>query len=147
MRHLLFIGIALALVVGGCAMTGLDVADEPAAAVTEAVRPLSGHWQGTIWETASVYYQGSYAVDMRITDDGRWTGTIGRMPASGTARMHGRWLVLSGFATEPGGHQEPVFVELKGDENRRWGEIASGFAGRDGQGRVEHAQVSLYRMP
>ena len=149
MRRHLLIGMALALAAAGCATRGLDAAleSEPSAAVSETISPLAGHWQGTIFETAAVYYQGSTALDVQITGDGRWSGTIGRASASGIARMYHGWLVLAGTATTPDGHQDVVFYELTGNASRRWGEVASGFSGRDGQGRVEHAQVSLQRMP
>jgi len=52
---------------------------------------------------------------------------------------HG-WLVLSGTATAPDGHQDAIYYELTGDENRRWGQIAATFNGRDGQGRVVSAR-------
>jgi hypothetical protein len=146
MTRNVLIGLALALVTAGCATTGIDsAADQPSAALSEAMRPLAGHWQGTLWETASVYYQGSAAVDVQITEDGRWTGSIGRAFASGTARMRHGWLVLSGTETAADGHHEPVFYELKGNASERWGEVASDYSGRDGQGRVEHAEMSLQR--
>jgi hypothetical protein len=147
MRRHLMISIALATALAGCATWVDPGAEAPSAAVREALSPLAGHWQGTVWETASVYYQGSAALDVTIGDDGRWSGTIGRAEAHGTARMRGRWLVLSGTATQPDGHQDTIAYELTGDAHRRWGEVASGFYGRDGQGRVEHAEVSLTRMP
>ena len=145
-RHLM-VSIALATVLAGCA-TWVDTGSEaPSAAVPETLSPLAGHWQGTVWETASVYYQGSAGLDLTIGDDGRWSGTVGRAEAHGTARMRGGWLVLSGVATQADGHQDIIFYELTGDAHRRWGEVASGFYGRDGQGRVEHAEVSLTKTP
>ena len=147
MTRQFILSIALAAALGGCA-TWVDTdAESPSAAVREQVSPLAGHWQGTVWETGSVYYQGSAPLDVTIGDDGRWSGTIAGREAHGTVRMHGRMLVLSGIATQPDGHQDIVFYELTGDAHRRWGAVASGFHGRDGQGRVEHAEVSLTRMP
>jgi len=145
MRHFV-IAIALASAVSGCATAGTETAsDQPSAAVSEAVRPVVGHWQGTLFETASVLYEGRGAVDIQITDDARWSGTIGLGAGSGIARMRGEWLVLSGTATTPDGRQQPIYYELKGDASRRWGVVASSFWGRDG-GRVEHATVSLRRV-
>jgi len=145
MRHFI-IAIALASAVSGCATAGTETAsDQPSAAVSEAVRPLVGHWRGTVYETAGVLYQGWGNVDIQITDDARWSGTIGPGAGSGIARMRGGWLVLSGTATTPDGRQQPIYYELKGDASRRWGEVASSFWGRDG-GRVEHATVSLRRV-
>src|SRR5262249_42456503 len=60
-------------------------------------------------ETGSVFHQGSAPVDVKITEDGRWTGTVGRASASGIARMRRGWLVLSGTETAADGHQGPVF--------------------------------------
>jgi hypothetical protein len=135
-----FTVMALALVVAGCAAT----VDSPGAA--SDVRALAGHWQGTIWETGASFYQGQTALDVRLTEDGTWSGSIGKAQASGVARMHRRWLVLSGTATTEDGHQQPIYYELTGDASRRWGQIAATFAGRDGQGRVEHASVALYKV-
>jgi len=136
--------VVLAVTLTGCE-TWVDTAANEPPVMTESLRPLVGHWQGTIWETAAVFYQGRAALDVRITDDGRWSGTIGRSSASGVARIRHGWLVLSGTATAPDGHQEVVYYELTGDVNRRWGQIASTFSGGDGQGRVEHATVALRR--
>jgi hypothetical protein len=59
---------------------------------------------------------------------------------------HG-WLVLSGSAKETDRLPQAIFYELRGDSVRRWGEVASAFSGRDGQGRVEHASVSIRKLP
>jgi hypothetical protein len=137
------IALALAAALGGCATAWTeDDSTQPSAAITEALRPLAGHWQGTLWETATIYYQGQAALDIDLGDDGGWHGTIGRATATGTARMRHGWLVLSGTATSPDGKQEAVYYELKGDANRRWGEVTATFAGR-----IEHASVSLRRTP
>ena len=141
------IAAVLSVTLAGCATAFVDDGAQPSAAIREALQPLAGHWQGTVWETGSVFYQGRAALDIRIGSDGRWTGTIGRDPASGVAGLQGRWLVLSGTVTGSGGHRQPVYYELTGDDHRRWGEIASPFAGGDGQGRVEHATVSLDKVP
>jgi hypothetical protein len=109
---------------------------------------MAGHWQGTVWETGAVLYQGRTALDLQIDDDGTWRGKIGTTDASGTARLDDRgWLVLSGIARAPGGLPQAIFYELVGDSGRRWGEIASPFSEREGQGRVEHASVSIRKLP
>ena len=142
MRRHALVMVALAVALTGCATTSI----EPSASPSEAVRSFAGHWQGTIWETASVFYQGQTPLDIQVSDNGTWTGTIGAASASGTATMRGPWLVLSGTATGPDHHQAPVFYELTGDASRRWGEVTSTFAGRDGGGRDEHSTVSLRKM-
>jgi hypothetical protein len=142
-RHLV-IAVALAAALAGCGTTAAATATEPAA-MAQSLGSLAGRWTGNIWETASVYYQGQAAVDVRIGDDGRWGGTIGQAKASGVASMRHGWLVLSGTATAPDGHQDVIYYELTGNANKRWGEIDSSFNGHDGQGRVEHATVSLRR--
>ena len=144
LRRNVIVAVALAAALTGCETWVDTTANEPPV-MTESLRLLVGHWQGTIWETAAVFYQGQTALDVRITDDGRWSGTIGRASASGVVRMRHGWLVLSGTATAPDGHQDAIYYELTGDENRRWGQIAATFNGRDGQGRVEHATVALRR--
>jgi hypothetical protein len=143
-RRRLITAIALAAALAGCE-TWVDTADDEPATMTDTLRPLVGRWQGTIRETGTVFYQGRAALDVRITDDARWSGTIGQASASGVARMRHGWLVLSGTATTPDGHQDVIYYELTGDTSRRWGQIASTFSGGDGQGRVEHATVSLRR--
>jgi len=148
MTRTMIIAVALAAAVSGCATAWSDDDSiQPSAAVTEALRPVAGHWQGMLWETAAVLYQGRAALDIRLGDDGRRNGTIGRASATGVARMQHGWLVLSGTATAPDGRRQAIFYELKGDANRRWGEVTSSFSGGDGQGRVENASVSLRRTP
>src|SRR5882724_8917743 len=112
-RHLI-VALALAAALAGCE-TGVDTAASEPPAMSEALRPLVGHWQGTIWEI----------------------GTIGGAAASGMARMRHGWLVLSGTATAPDGHQDVIYYELTGDANTRWGQIAASFHGGDGQSRAE----------
>jgi hypothetical protein len=138
--------VTVALVVAGCAgvqrlIAGDDVT--PAASVGAGMETLAGHWQGSIWETGAHLYQGSTELDVRIADDGRWSGTVGKARAEGTARLTERGrLVLSGTAHEAGGHAAPVYLSLTGDESRRWGGTAAVFAGREA-----NAQVSLQRVP
>src|SRR5262245_15362732 len=78
-----------------------------AAAVTERVQSLTGHWQGVIGETGGWYTQGSAPLDLTITPAGTWSGTIGKAKASGTARFKGLDLVLSGTAHPATGRDEP----------------------------------------
>jgi hypothetical protein len=143
------IAAALGLAAAGCAhaTAGSREAAEPSASIADT-SGLAGHWQGTMWETAGVLYQGSTPLDLTIKDDGTWSGTVGKSAATGTARLdrHGR-LVLSGTATAPDGGQDPVSLALRGDAARRWGETVGRFHGREGQGREEHAQVSLRKLP
>src|SRR2546426_8304563 len=84
----LIIAVALAAAVSGCATAWSgDDSIQPSAAVTEALQPVAGHWQGTLWETAGFFTQGQAALDIRLGEDGRWSGTIGRASATGIARM------------------------------------------------------------
>jgi len=141
MTRTLIIAVALAAAVSGCATAWSgDDSIQPSAAVTEALQPVTGHWQGTLWETAGFFTQGQAALDIRLGEDGRWSGTIGRASATGIARMQHGWLVLSGTATAPNGQRQVIFYELKGDANRRWGEVVTSFL-------TQHASVSLRRMP
>ena len=141
MARTLIIAVALAAAVSGCATAWSgDDSIQPSAAVTEALQPVAGHWQGTLWEIAGFFTQGQAALDIRLGEDGRWSGTIGRASATGIARMQHGWLVLSGTATAPNGQRQVIFYELKGDANRRWGEVVTSFL-------TQHASVSLRRMP
>ena len=141
MTRNVIIAVALAAAVSGCATAWSDDDSiQPSAAVTEALRPLAGHWQGTLWETAGFFTQGQATLDIQLGDDGRWSGRIGRASATGIARMQHGWLVLSGTATAPDGQRQAIFYELKGDANRRWGEVDTSFL-------TQHASVSLRRMP
>jgi len=141
-----FVAVTLVLAAAGCAHVSRDgvAAVEPSASVRESMQGLAGHWQGTVWETASSLYQGTTPLDLRISDDGTWRGTVGKAEGAGTARLdrHGR-LVLSGTAAGPDGTQDPVSFVLGGDSTRRWGATVARFHGREGQGREEHATVSL----
>jgi hypothetical protein len=130
--------IMLAVLAAGCATSTRFGDDDVSAAVTERVQSLAGHWQGVIGETAGFYTQGSTPLDLKITPDGTWSGTIGKARASGTARFKGRDLVLSGTAHPATGGDEPVYLRLTGDETRRWGETRRDFSGGD-----THANVSL----
>jgi hypothetical protein len=132
----------LALMVAGCAsFSGRATArdGEPSASVPGG-RPLAGHWQGGLWETGGSFYQGSTPIDLRIAEDGAWTGTFGTAEAAGAARLRGDRLILSGTATAPDGTPEAVYLTLKGDDRRRWGETHATFKGREAP-----AAVSLTR--
>ena len=136
--------IALAMVVlagtlSGCAgLRASRVDDASSASIGERRQPLAGHWQGRIDETAGWFYQGSSPLDLTITPDGRWTGTVGKAKASGVARLKGRHLVLSGTAASETGHEEAVYLRLTGDDSARWGATRRDFTGGD-----THATVSL----
>lgn len=93
--------ILLASLAAGCATSTKLGDDDVSAAVTERLKPLAGHWQGVIGETGGWYTQGSTPLDLTITPDGTWSGTIGKAPALGTARFKGRDLVLRGPHTRP----------------------------------------------
>ena len=135
---------ALALAAAGCghATAGTRAAVQPSASVHEAAPGLAGHWQGTVWETGAHLIQGRTPLDLKINDDGTWTGTIGKGEGSGTARLDRRGnLVLSGVTTVPNGIPMAVVYSLRGDATRRWGSTVGDF-----QGRADHAAVSLQKV-
>ena len=141
-RKVIVIGAAVfAIAVGGCASVR-GTYDAPAASISSAAPSLAGHWQGIIWETGASLFQGRTPLDLQISEDGTWRGTVGKADASGTAWLdrHG-WLVLSGSAGPSDGHQDVVYYQLAGDSVRRWGEISASFAGW-----VDHASVSLHKI-
>ena len=76
---------------------------------------------------------------MTLCPDGTWSGTISNAEARGTASMRGRRLVL-GTARSSGGHVDPLYLALTGDEWRRWEATLGRCAGRE-----ERASVSLER--
>jgi hypothetical protein len=132
--------LALATLAAGCGglpRAGADSAASPSAAIPDRLEPLSGHWRGTIDETAGWFYQGSTPVDLTIARDGTWTGTIGKARAAGTAEVRGRHLILRG-TTRSAQDEDPVYLRLTGDDARRWGETVADFGGR-----LERASVSL----
>jgi hypothetical protein len=144
------LAVLAALAAAGCghATARARTAVEPSASVSQSMQSLAGHWQGTVWETAASLYQGSTPLDLRLADDGTWRGTVGKAEGSGTARLDGRGrLVISGTAIAPDGTRDPVSFRLVGDSTRRWGQTVGRFHGRDGQGREEHASVSLRKGP
>ena len=117
----------LAVVLAGCAHASAGsagVQPEPSASIAES--SLAGHWQGTAWETGAHLIQGAAPIDVRLADDGTWRGTIGKAQASGTVRTRGDRVVLDGVAVTPDGTQ-PVYFDLKGDDQRRWGETVTSF--------------------
>jgi hypothetical protein len=122
---------------GGLVGARADGAAWPSAAIPDRLEPLSGHWQGTIDETAGWFHQGSMAVDLTIARDGTWTGTIGKTPAAGTAEVRGRHLILRGTARSAQ-EEDAVYLRLTGDDARRWGETVADFGGRP-----ERASVAL----
>ena len=79
-----------------------------------------------------IYKQGSAAIDLTIAPDGTWTGTIGPDQASGVARWHGKRLLLTGTLQRAGGrYEEPVYLDLVGDDTRRWSETHAFFGERE----------------
>ena len=133
--------VTLVLAAAGCAHASRErvAAVEPSASVSQPREGLAGHWQGTVWETAASFNQGSTPLDLKVSEDGTWRGTVGKAEGAGTTRLdrHGR-LVLSGAAVGPDGTRDPVNFVLGGDSTRRWGAMVGRF-----QGREEHASVSL----
>ena len=95
---------------------------------------------GTIDETAGSLVSGSAPIELTIEPDGTWRGTIAKAPASGQAHLRKGRLVLEGTATAIDGPARPVYLDLKGDESRRWGETVATFSGRD-----DRASVALRR--
>jgi hypothetical protein len=142
-RNAILIAI-LALAVSGCARhsghTASTEAAEPAASVA-SLEPVAGHWRGELYETGGSLVTGVLPVDITINDDGTWRGTVGKLPASGTARMRKGQLVLEGTAIGPDGRPQAVYYTLKGDDARRWGQTMTTFGGRDAR-----ASVSLARQ-
>ena len=133
---LLMVSTALAAAsLAGCA--GHPVAgssDAPAASVPSEGPALAGHWRGSLWENHAppIYKQGSAAIDLTIAPDGTWTGTIGPDQAFGTARGHGKRLMLTGMLKRDGGrYEEPVYLDLVGDGTRRWAETHAFFGERE----------------
>ena len=139
MARSLIVVLALALAAGGCAGMSHTSGDYPSAAIAD-VSALAGHWQGTLYETAGALVSGSAPIELTIAPDGTWRGTIAKVPASGQARLRKGRLVLEGTAPAADGPARPVYLDLKGDESRRWGETVATFSGRD-----DRASVALRR--
>jgi len=134
--------VMLALVtclgLGACASARRSTdAGSPSASIGPGIEAYAGRWQGTLWETGSHLYQGSSTMEVQLAEDGTWKGRIGAAPASGTARLQGNRLVVTGTAGAPDGPQLPVYVSLTGDEQRRWGEMAVIVAGRRAPASIE----------
>jgi hypothetical protein len=134
---LVVLGLVTALGLAACSSTRATDAGSPAASIGPGIERFAGRWQGTLWETAGSLYQGSSTMDVQLAEDGSWKGRIGAAPASGTARLDGDRLVVTGTAGAPDGPQLPVYVTLKGDDQRRWGEMAAIFAGRRAPASIE----------
>jgi hypothetical protein len=121
-----------------CASTR-DASDAgwPAASIGPGIEGYAGRWHGSMWETGGSLYQGSSTLEVVLAADGTWKGRVGAAPASGTARLAGDRLVVSGTTGPLGGPQLPIYVDLTGDAQRRWGEIAATFGGRRAPASVE----------
>jgi len=130
---LLMVSTALAASLAGCA-GGINAspADSPSASPTSGMPTMAGHWQGSLWETHAppIYKQGSAAMDLTIASDGTWAGTIGPDQASGTARWHGKRLLLTGTLRRASGPEEPVYLDLTGNDTQRWSETPAFFGDR-----------------
>jgi hypothetical protein len=134
------VGSVLLMVAGGCARTShLTERDFPAASPGPGV---AGHWRGTLTETGGWYFTGTAPLDLRIAEDGSWSGTIGKDHASGRVRGQGKDVVLEGTAVGRDGHQQAVYYKLRGD-NTRWGSTLASFPSRDSV----HAEVRLTKEP
>lgn len=133
----------LAVTLMGCAGPMMrpegDVAS-PSTTAGEPLRSLAGRWRGSLSETAGWYLQGHTALDLTLNPDGTWSGTIGDAPAQGRAEMKRGDLILSGSAYSRG-TVDPVYLRLRGDAHRRWGETLGRFGGRQ-----ERASVLIERV-
>jgi hypothetical protein len=144
---LLVVSTALAASLAGCA-GGINAGpvDATSASPTSdvpAMRAMAGHWQGSLWESHAppIYKQGSAAMDLTIAPDGTWAGTIGPDRASGTARWHGKRLLLTGTLRRASGPDEPVYLDLTGNDTQRWSETPWLFGDR-----LSPASASLKRV-
>jgi hypothetical protein len=140
-----FVSAIIAISLSGCAgiSTRAGGSDAPAASVpAERIGSLAGHWQGVFSETGGWYYQASKPADIVLNADGTWTGKIGGDRASGTARMSGRRLVLSGTSWSSDGHPEPFYLSLGGDDAQLRAQTLTLFNERE-----TRASVSLRRVP
>jgi hypothetical protein len=124
------LGLAAALALTACSTARPGATDAPSASIGPGVEQLAGRWTGTLFETGAHLYQGSSTIDVRVNDNGTWSGKIGAAPASGTARLQGHRLVVTGTMRPPDEAEQPVYVELRGDDTRRWGEMSALFRGR-----------------
>jgi hypothetical protein len=139
MARIAIVVLALAASLSGCAGLRSSTDDTgPSAAIPDRLEPLSGRWQGSISETAGWYWQGTRSVDLTIARDGSWQGTIGKSKAAGTVEFKGGDLVLRGTERTERGTEDPVYLRLRGDATRRWGETVTEF-----NERSERASVSL----
>ena len=134
---LLMVSAALAASLAGCAgginASPVDATSASPTSDVPAMRAMAGRWQGSLWEshTPPIYKQGSAAMDLTIAPDGTWTGTIGPDQAFGTARWHGKRLLLTGTLRRAGGHEELVYLDLTGNDTQRWSETRAFFGDRE----------------
>jgi hypothetical protein len=140
-KTLAVVALALVCAATGCARVSDRAAtlDAPSASIPD-VSSVAGHWQGVVSETAGSLVTGSSPIDLTIAPDGTWRGTIAKAPATGRARLRGDRLVLEGTAAGPDGPARPVYLDLTGNDTRRWGETVATFGGRD-----DRATVALRR--
>jgi hypothetical protein len=133
-----FVPWLVVVFLAGCAATserGPASMDASASPATEE-EVLAGHWHGVVWQTGAWYVQGRKRVDLMITDDGTWRGTIGSRSASGVIRRRGGHVVITGTSLAGGGSSDRVYYRLAGDDDRLWGETLTDFAGRPGRASV-----------
>jgi hypothetical protein len=130
-------GLVAVLGLSACAGRRASEAPTPSASIGPGLERLAGRWAGTMSETGAHLYQGHSTIEVQLDESGAWTGRIGGAPASGGARLEGGRLIVTGTAGAPDGPQLPVWVQLTGDEHRRWGEMAAVFAGRRAPAMVQ----------
>ncbi|HXH81467.1 MAG TPA: hypothetical protein VNN07_00910 [Candidatus Tectomicrobia bacterium] len=97
-----FVTLAIgAVTLAGCgAATRTAGSDEVMPAALVEQQDVAGRWTGTITETGAGFVQGQLPLDIRIAEDGTWSGTIGAAQASGVVRGAGDDIVLEG-TTQP----------------------------------------------
>ena len=134
--------VARVLAAGGCAGMSRSAAavDQPSASIPDT-SGLTGHWTGSIYETAGSLVSGSTPLDVTIAPDGTWRGTLGKAAAAGRVRSHGRHVVLEGTAAAPDGPARAVYLDLKSRGHDLWGQTVATFSGRD-----DRAAVALERV-
>ena len=140
-RSTILVGLLLTFTAAGCAGRSAGTAgDDIAPSASIASESLAGHWRGELHETGGSLVTGSKPIDLTIAEDGTWRGTIGKAPASGTARLQKGRLVLEGAAAAPNSAPQAAYYRLEGDDQRRWGETTTTFTGWEAR-----ASVSLER--
>jgi hypothetical protein len=133
---LLVVSTALAASLAGCAgAVNTSPLDAPSASPPSEVPAVAGHWKGTVRESHNepMIKQGLAPLDLTIAPDGTWTGTLGANKASGMARWHGKRLLITGTQWTANGHEEPVYLDLTGNDTSRWGQTHAFFGDRESE--------------